>query len=160
MEKRADEPDRHFALLHQLGERLRAAENRIKSAQRPPESRAHHNSSPPTDILEQALAQLDQAGEILVHLQNTLDGSSHADGDAGRSYRVCFMNRFARGSNTTTACQRTVVIPSAASREAAIDAAKQRFAALEGIRDWQIHASFIEAGLLEEDAGVGCETVE
>jgi hypothetical protein len=61
------------------------------------------------------------------------------------------MNRFARGRNTITACQRSIVIPSAESREAAIEAAKQRFTELEGIPNWQIHASFIEAALLEED---------
>jgi hypothetical protein len=59
-----------------------------------------------------------------------------------------------------TACQRTIVIPSAPSREAAIEVAKQRFAELEGIRDWYIHASFIEAGVIEEDAEGDCETDE
>lgn len=40
----------------------------------------------------------------------------------------------------------------AVSCEAAIEAAKQRFTELEGIPNWQIHASFIEAALLEGDA--------
>jgi hypothetical protein len=160
VEKRADDESRHVALLRQLSERLTAAGNYVKAAQRPPGSVADHTSSPPADILERALALLEQAGEIVVRLQRARDGSSHANSDAGRSYRVCFMNRFARGSNMITTCQRSIVIPSAESRESAIEAAKQRFAELEGIRDWQIHASFIEAGLLEDDAAAGCETHE
>jgi hypothetical protein len=70
------------------------------------------------------------------------------------------MNRFARGRNTITVCQRNIVIPSAESREAAIEVAKQRFAELEGISNWQIHASFIDAGLLEENAATGREASE
>jgi hypothetical protein len=62
------------------------------------------------------------------------------------------MNRFARGRNTITACQRSIVISSAESREAAIEVAKQRFAELEGIPNWQIRASFTEAGRLEDAA--------
>ena len=54
-----------------------------------------------------------------------------------------------------TACQRSIVIPSAESCEAAIEAAKQRFAELEGIPDWTLHVTFIEAGLLEDDASAG-----
>jgi hypothetical protein len=42
--------------------------------------------------------------------------------------------------------------------EAAVEAAKQRFAELEGIPDWTLHASFIEAGLLEDDAAAGSES--
>jgi hypothetical protein len=128
--------------------------------QRPPRKTGRHSSPPPADILERALAQLDQAGEILFRLRKALDGFSRAERGEGRSHRVCFMNRFARGSNAMTACQRTIVIPSAASREAAIEAAKRRFAELEGICDWHIHASFMEVGLLEEDAVAGCETDE
>jgi len=161
MEKRADEENRHIALLHQLGERLTAARNYLKAARRQPSTAAAHHTSPHSgEILQRALAQLDQASEILGHLQKALHRSAHARGDAGRSYRVCFMNRFTYGDNTTTACQRTIVIPSAPSREAAIEAAKQRFAELEGIRDWHIHASFIEAALLEDDTAAGCETDE
>jgi hypothetical protein len=115
---------------------------------------------PPKDLLKRALEQLDQAGEILVHLHKALDGSSPAENRAGRGYRVCFLNRFARGRNTVTACQRSIVIPFTESREAAIEAAKQRFAELEGISNWQIHASFIEAGLLEDDAAAARDSDE
>jgi hypothetical protein len=102
--------------------------------------------------VDRALEQLDQAGETLAHLRKALDGSLPAEDRAGRCYRVCFMNQFARGRNTITVCQRSIVIPSAESREAAIEVAKQRFAELEGIPHWQIHASFIEAELIEDDA--------
>ena len=70
------------------------------------------------------------------------------------------MNRFARGRNTITACQRTIVVPSAESREAAIEIAKQRFAEVEGIPNWQIHASFIEAGLIEDDAAAAAREAD
>ena len=62
---------------------------------------------------------------------------------------LCFMNRFARGRNTRTACQRSIVIPSAVSRAAAIEVAKQRFAELESIPNWQIYPGWI---VLEDDA--------
>ena len=156
MKKRADEESRHVALLHQLSERLTAAGNYVRAAQRQPGPAAQL----PADILERALAQLEQADEIVGYLRKAREGPSHGHSDAGRSYRVCFMNRFARGSNMITTCQRSIVIPSAGSPEAAIEAAKQRFAELEGIRDWQIHASFIEAGLIEDAAAAGCETHE
>jgi hypothetical protein len=152
MKTRSDKESRHIGLLHQLSERLTAAGNDIKAAQRRPESGSHRISRPPTELLDRALEQLDQAGEILVHLQKAVDGSPPVENRAGRCYRVCFMNRFARGRNTITACQRSIIIRSAESREAAIGAAKQQFAELEGIPNWQIHASFIEAALLEEDA--------
>ena len=152
MKTRSDKESQHVGLVHQLSERLTAARNDIKAAQRRPESGSHRISQPPTELLDRALEQLDQAGQILVHLQKAVDGSPSAENRAGRCYRVCFMNRFARGRNTMTACQRSIVIPSADSREAAIEAAKQRFAELEGIPNWQIHASFIEAVLLEDDA--------
>jgi hypothetical protein len=155
----ASEETAQFALLHQLSERLTAAGNYLGAAQRRPAAEACHIHPPQAEILERALAQLEQAGEIVAHLRKSLDGSSRADAGAGPSYRVCFMNRFARGRNTITACQRSIVIPSAETREAAIEAAKQRFAELEGIPDWTLHATFIEAGLLEEGIADGCRTM-
>jgi len=56
-----------------------------------------------------------------------------------------------------TACQRIIVIPAADSREAAIEAAKLRFAELEGIPDRTLHATFIEAGRLEDASSADCE---
>lgn len=46
MEKRADEENRHIALLHQLGERLTAARNYLKAARRQPSTAAAHHTSP------------------------------------------------------------------------------------------------------------------
>jgi hypothetical protein len=67
------------------------------------------------------------------------------------SYRVCFMNQFARNQTVYRICQRAVVIRSAHTRARAIEAAKKRFARLERIRDWRIHASEIEVEMIESD---------
>ena len=152
VEKLVNREGPHVALLHELAERLTAAGNYLTAMQHRAATEARHINPPSAEILRRALAQIEEAGEIFVQLRNALDGSSPAGNREGRCYRVCFMNRFARGRNTITACQRSVVIPSAESRKAAIEVAKQRFAELEGIPNWQIRASFIEAALLEEDA--------
>lgn len=60
------------------------------------------------------------------------------------SYRVCFMNEIPRNGKLFRCCQRSIVIRSARTSERAVEAAKKRFARLEGIRDWKIHASLIE----------------
>ena len=68
------------------------------------------------------------------------------------SYRVCFINEIPRGNineiprgnKLFRCCQRSIVIRSARSPERAIEAAKKRFARIEGIPDWQIHAGLIE----------------
>lgn len=60
------------------------------------------------------------------------------------SYRVCFINEIPRNDRLFRCCQRSVVIRSARSPERAIEAAKKRFARLEGIRDWKTHAALIE----------------
>jgi hypothetical protein len=60
------------------------------------------------------------------------------------SYRVCFLNEIPRGDKLFRCCQRAIVIRSARTPERAVAAAKKRFAKLEGIRDWSIHASLIE----------------
>jgi hypothetical protein len=67
------------------------------------------------------------------------------------SYRVCFMNQFARNRTVYRICQRAVVIRCAHTRARAIEAAKKRFARLERIRDWRIHASEIEVEMIESD---------
>jgi hypothetical protein len=138
MKTRSGKERRHVGLLNQLSERVTVATNDVRAAQCRPEGVTHHIS----------------------HLHKALDGSSPADNGADRRYRVCFMNRFARGRKTITARQRSIVIRSAASREAAIEAAKQRFAELEGIPNWKIQASFIEAGLLEDDTAARREADE
>jgi hypothetical protein len=50
------------------------------------------------------------------------------------SYRVDFMNEFARNSQVHKVCQRSIVVRSARSPEQAGEAAKTDFARLEGIR--------------------------
>ena len=60
------------------------------------------------------------------------------------SYRVCFMNEFPRNDKLFHCCQRSIIVNSAPSDEQAVEAAKKQFAELEGIRDWKIHAAFIE----------------
>jgi hypothetical protein len=60
------------------------------------------------------------------------------------SYRVSFINEIPRNEKLFRCCQRVIIIQSARTSERAIEAAKKRFARLEGIRDWNIHASQIE----------------
>ena len=60
------------------------------------------------------------------------------------SYRVCFINEIPRNEKLFRCCQRSIIIRSARTPERAIEAAKKRFARLEGIRDWKIHAALIE----------------
>ena len=59
-------------------------------------------------------------------------------------YRVCFFNEIPRNHRLFKCCQRAIVIRAAHTRERAIEAAKKRFARLEGVRDWKLHAAFIE----------------
>ena len=51
-----------------------------------------------------------------------------------------------------SACNR---YPCARSRERAIEAAKKRFARLEGIRDWRDHARIIEVSTIDDDPPLG-----
>jgi hypothetical protein len=60
------------------------------------------------------------------------------------SYRICFINEIARGNKLFRCCQRSIVIRSARSPQRAVEAAKKRFARIEGIHDWNIHAGMIE----------------
>jgi hypothetical protein len=69
------------------------------------------------------------------------------------SYRVCFINEIPRDSKLFRCCQRSIVIRSARSPERAIEAAKKRFAKLEGIHDWKIHAGMIEIEEIDLTAG-------
>jgi len=65
------------------------------------------------------------------------------------SYRVCFINEIPRNQKLFRCCQRSIVVRSARTSERAIEAAKKRFARLEGIRDWKIHAALIEIETIE-----------
>ena len=59
-------------------------------------------------------------------------------------YRVCFFNEIPRDGRLFRCCQRSIVIRAARTPERAIEAGKKRFARLEGVRDWKIHASLVE----------------
>ena len=65
------------------------------------------------------------------------------------SYRVSFMNDIPRGGKLFHCCQRLIVIRAARNPERAVEAAKKRFARLEHICDWNIHASRIELEVLD-----------
>ena len=60
------------------------------------------------------------------------------------SYRVCFINQIPRGGRLFRCCQRSIVIRRARSPDRAVEAAKKRFARLEGIGNWKIHAERVE----------------
>jgi hypothetical protein len=59
------------------------------------------------------------------------------------SYRVSFINEIPTNQKLFRCCQRVITIRSARTRERAVEAAKKRFARLEGIRNWKIHAALI-----------------
>jgi hypothetical protein len=50
------------------------------------------------------------------------------------SYGVCFINEIPRNEKLFRCCQRSIIIRSARTPERAVEAAKKRFAKLEGIR--------------------------
>ena len=60
------------------------------------------------------------------------------------SYRVRFINEIPRNERLFRCCQRSIIVRSARTPERAIEAAKKRFARLEGISNWKIHAALIE----------------
>ena len=68
------------------------------------------------------------------------------------SYRVSFLNDIPRGRKLFHCCQRSIVIRAARSPERAVEAAKKRFARLERICNWKIHASRIELEVLDPPA--------
>jgi hypothetical protein len=68
------------------------------------------------------------------------------------SYRVFFINEIPRNGKLFRCCQRSIVIRSARNLERAIEAAKKRFARLEGIPDWKIHAGLIELESIKRQA--------
>ena len=66
-------------------------------------------------------------------------------------YRVCFFNEIPRNHQLFKCCQRAIVIRAARTPERAIAAAKKRFARLEGIRDWKLHAAFLEIETIDPE---------
>ena len=71
------------------------------------------------------------------------------------SYRVSFINDIPRNEKLFHCCQRSIVIRAARSRERTVEAAKKRFARLEGICNWSIHAGRIELEVIDLPAKPG-----
>jgi hypothetical protein len=160
-----------LALFHQLGERLTAAGNYLAALRQLITAPPGRGRMQPPEMLERALSQLGEADELFHRLRQVAIRPERPKGDepaaappgfatpsrplaqggGNRVFRVCFLNHLARADKTFTACQRSIVIPEANSREAAIEAAKKRFAEIEGIPSWRLHADTIEAGLIEVD---------
>jgi hypothetical protein len=148
-------------ILHQLAERVTAIGNYVAAACRLHEIEAAEAfASHAGEILHEALAQVRAAGRAFHELHAVL-GARDADPrpDArsayqtpSRPYRVHFLNAFARGSDVVHACQRTLTIRSARSPERAIEAAKKRFARIEGIPDWRVHAQIIALEVVGAEA--------
>ena len=69
------------------------------------------------------------------------------------SYRISFINEIARGPQVFRCVQRSILIHAARDRDRAVEAAKERFARLEGVRHWSHHAGAIEVEPAETNAG-------
>ena len=156
-----------LALCHELSERLTAAESYF-SAHRRLSKTASGRAQPRTaEILEKALSELALARRLVHQLRPILADAAKSTtlesdridnspgqpfpptGNGSGGYRVCFLNQFARGPEVITACQRAIVIPSAKTREDAVEQAKKRFTELEGVPDWRLHSTMIEVGALD-----------
>jgi hypothetical protein len=150
---RADLREARLAASHQLSERLTAIINYLAFFRCSQAKAAFRPMGPDgAKALEKAVAQAALAGAAMNRLRRLLDGTPAETASSIRAepmYRVRFCNEFARGAVVVKACQRTVVIRSARSRERAVEAAKKRFARLEGIRDWRTHAQTIEVETLQ-----------
>jgi hypothetical protein len=71
------------------------------------------------------------------------------------SYRVSFFNELTNSSGKLCkVCQRSVDIRTARSLDRAVEAAKKRFARLERVREWRLHARLFEVETLG-DEGIG-----
>ena len=68
------------------------------------------------------------------------------------AYRVSFFNELTNSRGTLyKVCQRSVEIRTARSLDRAVEAAKKRFARLERVGEWRLHARLFEVEPLEED---------
>jgi hypothetical protein len=137
----------YLAALHELSERLTATTNYLAAGLRLSEIEPVPAVVPlrHAEILEKAFGQVSRANEVIRRFRKLLDP---AKTKVGPVYRICFLNEFARFNIVVRPCQRTIIIRSARSRERAIEAAKKRFARLEGIRDWRTHATIIEVSIV------------
>jgi hypothetical protein len=66
------------------------------------------------------------------------------------SYRVDFFNTFARNEKIHKVCQRSIITSACCAEEARAIAAA-RFAELEGVRHWSIHAAEVEVVPIGEE---------
>ena len=71
------------------------------------------------------------------------------------SYRVSFINDIPRNEKLVHCCQRSILVRAARSPERAVEVAKKRFARLEGICNWSIHAGRIELEVIDLPAKPG-----
>jgi hypothetical protein len=60
------------------------------------------------------------------------------------TYRVRFFKTVSSHGKTVNVCQRSIDIRSAPSPGRAVEVAKQRFARLENVADWLMHADYVE----------------
>ena len=68
------------------------------------------------------------------------------------AYRVSFFNELTNSRGTLyKVCQRSVEIRTARSLDRAVEAAKKRFARLEHVGEWRLHARLFEVEPLVED---------
>ena len=68
------------------------------------------------------------------------------------AYRVSFFNELTNARGTLyKVCQRSVEIRTARSLDRAVEAAKKRFARLEHVGEWRLHARLFEVEPLVED---------
>ena len=66
-------------------------------------------------------------------------------------YRVSFINKIPRNQKLFRCCQRVITIRSARTPDRAVEVAKKRFARLEGIRNWKIHAALVAIESIETE---------
>jgi hypothetical protein len=127
---------------------LTAITNYLAAALRLSETQSVSGAMPlrHTEILEKALGQVSRASGEIKRFRKLLEPARI---NVRPVYRVCFLNEFARFNTVVRPCQRAIVIRFARSRERAIEAAKKRFARLEGIRDWRDHAKMIEVSTID-----------
>jgi hypothetical protein len=152
--RKAASGDSCLALCHELSERLTAAGNYFTAFQRLFETRFGRAPAQPGEVLEKALSQLAQASQLVHQLRPMLTKIASLTAAPARQeggYRICFLNQFACGAKTITGCQRSIVIRSAKTREDAIEKAKKRFAELEGVPDWRLHAQTVEVTALDTE---------
>lgn len=72
-------------------------------------------------------------------------------------YRIDFLNTFARNRATYRVCQRSIVVREACCPGHARAIAELRFAELEGVPDWRIHAAEVEVVAIDRSGEPGSD---